>query len=56
MSDGSLVGMGGQKSWWQMGSFVNRAKSGKLRQAMKGRFDPRLMWDGAAMVVEFAGA
>ena len=23
MSDGSLVGMGGQKAWWRMGSFVN---------------------------------
>ena len=31
MSDGSLVGTGGQKSWWQMGSFVNLAKSGKFR-------------------------
>ena len=31
MSDSSLVGMGGQKAWWRMGSFVNRAKSGKLR-------------------------
>ena len=27
MSDGRLVGMGGQQSWWQMGSFVNLAKN-----------------------------
>ena len=56
MSDGSLVGMGGQKSWWWMGSFVNMAKSGMFKQAMKGRFDPKLMWDGSAMVVGFASA
>ena len=56
MYDGILVGMGSQKAWWQMGSFFNCAKSSKLRQAMKGKFDPRLMWDGAAMVVGFVGA
>ena len=56
MSDGNLVGIGGQKAWWRMGSFVNLAKSGKLRRAMKGRFDPKLMWDGAAMGVGFIGA
>ena len=56
MSDGSLVGMGGQKVWWQMGSFVNWTKSGKLIWAMKGRFDPRLMWDGVGMVVGFIDA
>ena len=56
MSDGSLVGMGGQKAWWRMGLFVNLAKLGKLRRAMKGRFDPKLMWDRAAMRVGFAGA
>ena len=56
MADGSLVGMGGQKAWWWMGSFVNHAKSGKLRQAMKGKFETKLMWDGAVMVVGFAGA
>ena len=56
MSDGSLVGMGGQKAWWRMGSFVNLAKLGKLRRAMKGTFDHRFMWDGVAMVVEFVGA
>ena len=38
------------------GSFVNLAKSGKFLQAMKGRFDPKLMWDGVAMVVGFLGA
>ena len=56
MSNGNFVGMGGQKSWWRMGSFVNLAKLGKFRRAMKGRFDPKLMWDGAAMGVGFAGA
>ena len=56
MSDASLVGIGGQKSWWWMGSFVNLAKSGKFRRARKGIFDPKLMWDGAAMVVGFTGA
>ena len=56
MSDGSLVGIEGQKAWWQMGLFVNLAKSGKLRRSMNGRFDPKLMWDGAAMGVGFAGA
>ena len=56
MSDGSLVGMGGQKAWWHMGSFVNLPKSGKFKRAMKGRFDPKLMWDGAAMGVGFPGA
>ena len=55
MSEGSLVGMGGQKCWWQIGSFVNWAKLGRLRHAMKGSFDPIFMWDGAAMVVGFAG-
>ena len=55
MSEGSLVGMGGQKVWWQMGSFVNLDKSGKLRHAMKGRFGPRLMCDGPVMVMGFAG-
>ena len=53
---GSLVGMGDQKAWWQMGSFINLAKSGKFRRAMKGIFDPKLMWDGTAMGVGFAGA
>ena len=56
MSDGSLVGMGGQKAWWWMGSFVNLAKSGKFRRAIKGRFDLKLMRDGAAKGVGFAGA
>ena len=56
MSDGSLIGMGGQKYWWRMGPFVNLAKLGKFRRAMKGIFDPKLMWDGAAMGVGFAGA
>ena len=56
MSDGSLVGIGDQKAWWWMGSFVNLAKSGNFKQAMKDIFDPKLMWDGAAMVVGFAGA
>ena len=51
MSDGSLVDMGGQKSWWWMGSLVNLARSCKLKRAMNGIFDPRLMWDGAVMVV-----
>ena len=55
MSKGSLVGMGGQNVWWHIGSFVNRAKSSKLICAMNRRFDPRLMLDGAAMVVVFAG-
>ena len=54
MFEGSLVGMGGQNIWWQIGSFVNRAKLGRLRHSMKGRFDPRLTWDGTAMVVGFA--
>ena len=56
MSEGSLVGMGGQNFWWWIGSFVNRAKSCKLRRAMKWRFDPRLMWYGVAMMVGFVGA
>ena len=56
MSDGILVGMGGQKASWWMGSFVNLAKSGKLRRSMKGKFDPKLMRDGVAMVVGFASA
>ena len=51
MSEGILVGMGGKNVWWRIGSFVNRSKSGKLRHAMKGRFDPSLMWDGETMVV-----
>ena len=38
-----------------MGSFVNQAKLGKLIRAMNGIFDPKLMWDGAVMVVGFAG-
>ena len=56
MYDGSLVGMGGQKAWWWMGSFVNLANSGKFKRAMKGKFDPKLMWDGAAKGVGFVGA
>ena len=56
MSEGSLVGMGGQKTWWRMGSFVNLAKLGKFIRAMKGIFEPKFMWDGAAMGVGFASA
>ena len=56
MSEGNLVGMGGQNAWWHMGSFINLARSGKFKWAMNGIFDPKLMWDGAAMGVEFSGA
>ena len=56
ISDGNFASMGGQKAWWQMGSFVNLSKSGEFRQAMKGIFDPKLMWDGAAMGVGFVSA
>ena len=56
MSDGNFIGIGGQEAWWWMGSFINLAKSGKFNRAMNGRFDPKLMWDGAAMGVGFAGA
>ena len=54
--DGNLVGMGGQKAWWRMGSFVKQAKLGRLRRAMKSKFDPKLMWDGEGMVAGFIGA
>ena len=33
-----------------MGSFVNRAKSGRLRLAIKGRLEPRLDREGPEMV------
>ena len=56
MSNGSLVGMGGQKACWKMGTFVHLANSGKFNWAMNGKFDPKLMWDGAAMGVGFTGA
>ena len=56
MCDGSFIGMGVHKYWWKMGSFVNLAKSGKFIRAMKGIFDPKLMWDGVVTVVGFPGA
>ena len=52
---GILIGMQGHNESWWMGSFVNRAKSGRLRLAINGRLGMGLDQGGPTIVLEPKG-